>query len=164
MEPWNKSLNFIFPTKYVIPKSLKFSPWPSKYVYCPAQRKINYVCSMFNVQMERGPNNPTRGQIHSHWTKCPTNHAFLGDSNRRDLFIIRLEVTGGHLSIPKNRAPAELPGWPIFATMDCLGIRPPSRSPQNPQRRGFVGFFVNLRGRWRNDLSRRKGFPWGEKS
>ena len=27
--PWNKSLNFIFPTKYVIPKSLKFSHWPS---------------------------------------------------------------------------------------------------------------------------------------
>ena len=30
MEPWNKSLNFIFPTKSVIPKSLKFSHWPSK--------------------------------------------------------------------------------------------------------------------------------------
>ena len=30
MEPWNKSLNFIFPTKYVIPKSLKFRHWPSK--------------------------------------------------------------------------------------------------------------------------------------
>ena len=30
MEPWNKSLNSIFPTKYVIPKSLKFSHWPSK--------------------------------------------------------------------------------------------------------------------------------------
>ena len=28
--PWNKSLNFIFPTKYVIPKSLKFSHWPSR--------------------------------------------------------------------------------------------------------------------------------------
>ena len=28
--PWNKSLNFIFPTEYVIPKSLKFSRWPSK--------------------------------------------------------------------------------------------------------------------------------------
>ncbi len=29
--PWKKkSLNFIFPTKYVIPKSLKFSHWPSK--------------------------------------------------------------------------------------------------------------------------------------
>ena len=30
MDPENKSLNFIFPTKYVIPKSLKFSHWPSK--------------------------------------------------------------------------------------------------------------------------------------
>ena len=30
MEPWNESLNFIFPTTYVIPKSLKFSHWPSK--------------------------------------------------------------------------------------------------------------------------------------
>ena len=28
--PWDKSLNYIFPTKYVIPKSLKFSHWPSK--------------------------------------------------------------------------------------------------------------------------------------
>ena len=28
--PWNKSLNFIFPTKYVIPKSLKVSHWLSK--------------------------------------------------------------------------------------------------------------------------------------
>ena len=28
--PWNKSLNFIFPTQYVIPKSSKFSHWPSK--------------------------------------------------------------------------------------------------------------------------------------
>ena len=31
MDPEKKSLNFIFPTKYVIPKSLKFSHWPSKY-------------------------------------------------------------------------------------------------------------------------------------
>ena len=30
MDHQNKSLNFIFPTKYVIPKSLKFSHWPSK--------------------------------------------------------------------------------------------------------------------------------------
>ena len=28
--PWNKSLNFIFPTKYVVPKSLKVSHWLSK--------------------------------------------------------------------------------------------------------------------------------------
>ena len=30
MDPEKKSLNFFFPTKYVIPKSLKFSHWPSK--------------------------------------------------------------------------------------------------------------------------------------
>ena len=30
MDPEKTSLNFIFPTKYVIPKSLKFSHWPSK--------------------------------------------------------------------------------------------------------------------------------------
>ncbi len=30
MDPEKISLNFIFPTKYVIPKSLKFSHWPSK--------------------------------------------------------------------------------------------------------------------------------------
>ena len=30
MDPEKKSLNFTFPTKYVIPKSLKFSHWPSK--------------------------------------------------------------------------------------------------------------------------------------
>ncbi len=32
MDPEKKSLNFIFPTKYVIPKSLKFSHWLSKYI------------------------------------------------------------------------------------------------------------------------------------
>ena len=29
-DPEKKSLNFIFPTKYVIPKSLKFSHWLSE--------------------------------------------------------------------------------------------------------------------------------------
>ncbi len=32
MDPEKTSLNFIFPTKYVIPKSLKFSHWPSKFL------------------------------------------------------------------------------------------------------------------------------------
>ncbi len=30
MDPWDKSLNFIFPTKHVIPESLKFSHWLSE--------------------------------------------------------------------------------------------------------------------------------------
>ncbi len=33
MDPETKSLNFIFPSKYVIPKSLKFSHWPSKQLW-----------------------------------------------------------------------------------------------------------------------------------
>ena len=37
MDPEKKSLNFIFPTKYVIPKSLKFSHWPSKKTLCVYQ-------------------------------------------------------------------------------------------------------------------------------
>ena len=31
MDPEKKSLNFIFPTKYVTAKSLKFSHWLSEY-------------------------------------------------------------------------------------------------------------------------------------
>ena len=37
MDPEKKSLNFIFHTKYVIPKSLKFSHWPSKKVLVATQ-------------------------------------------------------------------------------------------------------------------------------
>ena len=33
MDPEDKSLNFIFPTKHVIPESLKFSYWLSEYIY-----------------------------------------------------------------------------------------------------------------------------------
>ena len=33
MDPEKKRLNFFFPTKCVIPKSLKFSHWLSEYIY-----------------------------------------------------------------------------------------------------------------------------------
>ena len=42
MDPEKKSLNFIFPTKYIIPKSLKFSHWPSKLMVFDFQG-INHV-------------------------------------------------------------------------------------------------------------------------
>ena len=52
MDPEKKSLNFIFPTKYVIPKSLKFSHWPSKkWIYLGLFHPIyrGYPChSMYN--------------------------------------------------------------------------------------------------------------------
>ena len=46
MDPEKKSLNFIFTTRYVIPKRLKFSHWPSKsrwligcFLWVPSERK-----------------------------------------------------------------------------------------------------------------------------
>ena len=43
MAPEKNSLNFIFPTKYVIPKSLKFSHWPSQFpTHLKNMRKSNW--------------------------------------------------------------------------------------------------------------------------
>ncbi len=54
--PWNKSLNFIFPTKYGIPKSLKVSHWLSS----PISQESNRVEQR---RAERFPN-------HSHLLPC----------------------------------------------------------------------------------------------
>ena len=43
MDPEKKSLNFIFPTKYVIPKSLKFSHWLSEDVLIKPVVRINGI-------------------------------------------------------------------------------------------------------------------------
>ena len=43
MDPEKKSLNFIFPTKYVIPKSLKFSHWPSKKKGTVIYIRVHYI-------------------------------------------------------------------------------------------------------------------------
>ena len=40
MDPGSKSLNFIFPTQYVIPNSLNFNHWPSTCVYI-------YICCVY---------------------------------------------------------------------------------------------------------------------
>ena len=45
MDP-EKKKNFIFPTKYVIPKSLKFSHWPSKKIL----RNANLIAAAKHVQ------------------------------------------------------------------------------------------------------------------
>ena len=47
MDPEKKSLNFIFPTKYVIPKSLKFSHGPSKNQIAPKASKFLYGLESF---------------------------------------------------------------------------------------------------------------------
>ena len=56
--PWNKSLNFIVSTnKYVIPKTFKFSHWPSKNI----------------VSILHSPLSPTHpnGQLQDFWTNQP---------------------------------------------------------------------------------------------
>ena len=45
MDPEKKSLNFIFPTKYVIPKSLKFSHWLSEQKNCQFLLRTWEICA-----------------------------------------------------------------------------------------------------------------------
>ncbi len=68
--PWKKSLNFIFPTKYVLPKSLKFSHWPSKMIISgyhePTDFPANnttYPCNNIN----QGNNNYQSYEVPKSW-------------------------------------------------------------------------------------------------
>ncbi len=51
MDPEKKSLNFIFPTKYVIRKSLKFSHWPSKLMKLSAHPPKAWPYSWFKLMV-----------------------------------------------------------------------------------------------------------------
>ena len=54
MDPENKSLNFIFPTRYVIPKSLKFSHWPSKiFIGCLVKTTISNAIFFGVIQVKQ---------------------------------------------------------------------------------------------------------------
>ena len=54
--PWNKSLNCIFPTEYyVIPKSLKFSHWPSKYSPPHHISSLNYAMNLVRLLSPDSP-------------------------------------------------------------------------------------------------------------
>ena len=69
--PWNKSLNFIFPTKYVIPKSLKFSHWPSR-------RPFNDPVFDFNI------NTPPK-RLWQGWHPTPVGSYHLDGQNPYDI-------------------------------------------------------------------------------
>ena len=62
MDPEKKSLNFIFPTKYVITKSLKFSHWPSKLIRDQLDQleifdptSVETICSSLIIKMNNRP-------------------------------------------------------------------------------------------------------------
>ena len=54
MDPEKKSLNFIFPTKYVIPKSLKFSHWLSEITIGsgPTLQQLQSIFLAFRLSQE----------------------------------------------------------------------------------------------------------------
>ena len=52
-------MNFIFPTKYVIPKSLKFSHWPSKIFFGGASCDRNFPCQKSAKSLEGSEEKPT---------------------------------------------------------------------------------------------------------
>ena len=62
MDPEKKSLNFIFPTKYVIPESLKFSHWLSEtppFFWGGRIRILDCACSVVGKNKTDSPG--------SHW-------------------------------------------------------------------------------------------------
>ncbi len=61
MDPENKSSNFIFPTQYVIPKSLKFGHWLSENPPVTTVAKIHDSC--MNKSTSKNQTNPAAGPL-----------------------------------------------------------------------------------------------------
>ena len=79
MDPEKKSLNFIFPTKYVIPKSLKFGHWLSEFC-CHHQTLTdpkNISCNC--IQKESKSSSSGRTVTFKHWktSETPPNTSLL---------------------------------------------------------------------------------------
>ena len=58
MDPEKNSLNFIFPTKNVIPKSLKFSHWLSKLCVCFDRPNLHLILWLSSFHPGRGQEYP----------------------------------------------------------------------------------------------------------
>ena len=90
MDPEDKSLNFIFPTKHVIPKSLKFSHWLSEFsrfswfmllgwdfLHSPQTLQMSFVFwrGVFFCATRTGVKFAVRfGQWYCWWFRNPANH------------------------------------------------------------------------------------------
>ena len=108
MDPEKKSLNFIFPTKYVIPKSLKFSHWLIEYIYIHCQPQLIYWLENFFQNSER----LYQLQLHTRPSTCP--HVLPEDSlsdgkwwvfkkKRKNLWLeIQLICTVSNRHLTKN--------------------------------------------------------------
>ena len=95
--PWKKSLNFIFPTKDVIPKRLKFSHWPGKMI------------------MGRGTTSvlQPRSTTALLWQD---SQVLVASSNRQMLTFFFGVRSGWQVCKPKNQRPNEIVKKTIFNT------------------------------------------------
>ena len=81
--PWDKSLNFILSTKYVIPKSLKFSHWLSKHVWHQSfhmMEIMKYSKDRMNKNIQNVPENNAplqNGEFMGNCFLCYLNRDFL---------------------------------------------------------------------------------------
>ena len=106
MDPEKKSLNFIFPTKYVIPKSVKFSHWPSK------------------ANLSRNFRDTPTLLLHSSKTEEMNHWYFLRKKNISDsieIFAIEIQVSSrsgsitNHLpSLKLTFSPLKMDGWKML--------------------------------------------------
>ena len=68
--PWNKSLNFIFPTRYVMRKSLKVGHWLSEFL----NKKLN---SLTGPNLPKTGPNPNVGKWQTRFTHWAGNMEML---------------------------------------------------------------------------------------
>ena len=92
MDPEKNSLNFIFPTKYVIPKSLKFSHWPSKSKKKPGNNST-FGLKLLHNGLLRTPSQATLGPVFGVFHVSPSHGVvcFCDDVETAEFGAIFLE-------------------------------------------------------------------------
>ena len=105
-----KSLNFIFPTKYVIPKSLKFSHWPSKFFLSTQkiQLKKNTLWFLLGLSWDRSAQSTT-SSLPTH-TRAPTTwlvqlHLVIPKDLSHKLRVVAGSLSRGFTQNPVDDAP-----------------------------------------------------------
>ena len=104
MDPEKKSSNFIFPTKYVIPKSLKFSHWPSKKKSVSLHSAKRFLSTIKNTPAALN-HKKMRYNVHGDSITHPQNHLIgLGTCSVTLAWLINyIYRASGHLLIISSK-------------------------------------------------------------
>ena len=144
MDPEKNSLNFIFPTKYVIPKSLKFSHWPSKLFIGFSSWWLNQP--LWKICSSNWESSPNRGEKKK-YSKPPPSFPLFSPSilgvKKLPLFLVQHPCALKSLQItPYDEG-----------TLDTWMSRVPEVNGSMVI--GSMGYFTDPY-KW--------GIPWGEKN